>query len=36
MPKRRPRLALAETIAWTAQWYADLAAGKDALELMQS
>jgi CDP-glucose 4,6-dehydratase len=34
--KWRPRLDLAETIAWTAQWYADFAAGKDALELMRS
>ncbi|MBR1244215.1 CDP-glucose 4,6-dehydratase [Bradyrhizobium sp. AUGA SZCCT0274] len=32
----RPRLDAAETIAWTAQWYADFASGKDALELMQS
>jgi CDP-glucose 4,6-dehydratase len=34
--KWHPRLELAETIAWTAQWYADFAAGKDALELMRS
>lgn len=32
----RPRLDAAETIAWTAQWYADFAAGTDALELMRS
>lgn len=32
----RPRLTASETIAWTAQWYADFAAGKDALELMRS
>jgi CDP-glucose 4,6-dehydratase len=32
----RPRLDAAETIAWTAQWYADFATGKDPLELMQS
>jgi CDP-glucose 4,6-dehydratase len=34
--KWRPRLDLAQTIAWTAQWYADFAAGKDALGLMRS
>jgi CDP-glucose 4,6-dehydratase len=34
--KWRPRLDLVQTIAWTAQWYADFAAGKDALGLMQS
>lgn len=32
----RPRLSAAETIAWTAQWYADFAAGKDSLGLMRS
>jgi CDP-glucose 4,6-dehydratase len=32
----RPRLSTAETITWTAQWYKDFAAGKDALELMRS
>jgi CDP-glucose 4,6-dehydratase len=32
----RPRLDLRQTIAWTTQWYADFAAGKDALGLMQS
>ena len=32
----RPRLDAKETIAWTAQWYADFAAGKDALELMRA
>jgi CDP-glucose 4,6-dehydratase len=32
----RPRLDVAETIGWTAQWYADFAAGKDALSLMRS
>jgi len=31
-----PRLEVAETIAWTAQFYTDFAAGKDALELMRS
>ncbi|WP_375783114.1 CDP-glucose 4,6-dehydratase [Bradyrhizobium sp. Pha-3] len=32
----RPRLDVNETIAWTAQWYADFANGKDALELMRA
>lgn len=32
----RPRLDASETINWTAQWYADFAAGKNALDLMQS
>ncbi len=32
----RPRLDATETIAWTAQWYADFANGKNALELMRS
>jgi CDP-glucose 4,6-dehydratase len=32
----RPRLYANETIAWTAQWYADFASGKDALELMRA
>jgi CDP-glucose 4,6-dehydratase len=32
----RPRLDSNETIAWTAQWYADFAAGNDALGLMQA
>jgi CDP-glucose 4,6-dehydratase len=32
----RPRLDATETIAWTAQWYADFAAGKNALELVRS
>ena len=32
----RPRLTASETIAWTAQWYADFAAGKDAFDLMRS
>ncbi len=32
----RPRLDAAETIGWTAQWYADFAAGKNALDLMRS
>jgi CDP-glucose 4,6-dehydratase len=32
----QPRLNAAETIAWTAQWYADFAAGKDALDLMRA
>jgi CDP-glucose 4,6-dehydratase len=31
-----PRMNLGETIAWTAQWYADFSAGKDALGLMRS
>lgn len=31
-----PRLNAAETIAWTAEWYADFFAGKDALELMRT
>jgi CDP-glucose 4,6-dehydratase len=32
----RPRLDATETIAWTAQWYADYAAGKNPLELVRS
>jgi CDP-glucose 4,6-dehydratase len=32
----QPRLDAHQTISWTAQWYADFAAGKDALSLMQS
>lgn len=32
----QPRLNSAETIAWTAQWYADFSVGRDPLELMQS
>jgi len=32
----RPRLDASETIDWTAQWYADFAAGKHALDLMRS
>jgi CDP-glucose 4,6-dehydratase len=32
----RPRLNATEAIAWTAQWYADFAAGANALELMNS
>jgi CDP-glucose 4,6-dehydratase len=32
----QPRLDADETIALTAQWYADFAAGKDAFELMRS
>jgi len=32
----RPRLDATETIAWTAQWYADFSAGKDALALMRA
>jgi CDP-glucose 4,6-dehydratase len=32
----QPRLDATEAIAWTAQWYADFAAGKDALDLMRS
>ncbi|OKO82015.1 CDP-glucose 4,6-dehydratase [Bradyrhizobium sp. NAS96.2] len=32
----RPRLDVNETLAWTAQWYADFANGKDALELMRA
>jgi len=32
----RPRLDSRETIAWTAQWYADFAAGNNALELMRA
>jgi CDP-glucose 4,6-dehydratase len=31
-----PRLPLAETIAWTAQWYADFDAGADALALTRA
>jgi CDP-glucose 4,6-dehydratase len=31
----RPRLGVAESIAWTAQWYADFAVGKDPLGLMR-
>jgi CDP-glucose 4,6-dehydratase len=32
----RPRLDATETIAWTAQWYADFANGKKALDLIRS
>jgi CDP-glucose 4,6-dehydratase len=32
----RPRLDATATIGWTAQWYADFANGKDALELTRS
>jgi CDP-glucose 4,6-dehydratase len=32
----RPRLDASETIDWTAQWYADFAAGQNALDLMRS
>jgi CDP-glucose 4,6-dehydratase len=32
----RPRLDMAKTIAWTAQWYADFASGQDALALMRA
>ena len=32
----QPRLDATETIDWTAQWYADFANGKSALELMRS
>jgi CDP-glucose 4,6-dehydratase len=34
--KWRPRLDAIETIAWTAQWYADFANGKEPLQLMRS
>jgi CDP-glucose 4,6-dehydratase len=32
----RPRLDATETIAWTAEWYANFAAGKDPLDLMRA
>lgn len=32
----QPQLDASETIDWTAQWYADFAAGKNALDLMRS
>jgi CDP-glucose 4,6-dehydratase len=32
----RPRLDASETIEWTAQWYADFAAGRNPLELVRS
>jgi CDP-glucose 4,6-dehydratase len=31
----RPRLSVAESIEWTAQWYADFTHGRDALALMR-